>query len=62
MHNSSINEHKNMKLKENTCCEKINVNLYYWGFGNNLQMNTVEFFLKNYSLRKGKILVFLEKK
>ena len=60
VHNSSINEHKNMKLKEifMTCYERINCNLYYWGFRNNLQTNTIDFSLKKYLLRKGKILIF----
>ena len=54
VHNSSINEHRNMKLRENTCYERINWNWYCWGFGNYLQMNTVEFFLKNIYWEKGK--------
>ena len=45
---TSIKKRKKLKLRENTCYEKINSNLYYWSFGNNLQINTVEFFLKNY--------------
>ena len=45
MQDSSINEHKNMDLRENTCHKRINGNLYDWGFGNNLKMNTIEFFL-----------------
>ena len=36
VHNSSINEHKNMKLRENICYEMIYCFLYYWGFGSNL--------------------------
>ena len=58
MQNSSINEHKNMELKENICFEIINSILYYRGFGNNLQMNINDFFLKNYVLKKEKILMF----
>ena len=42
--NSSINEYKNTKLRENICFEIINWILYYWGFRNNLQMNTNDFF------------------
>ena len=48
VHNSSINEHMNMKLRENICFEIINWILYYWGSGNNLHMNPNDFFLKNY--------------
>ena len=33
-HNSSINEHKHMKLTENICYEMINWILGYGGFGN----------------------------
>ena len=62
VHNSWINKQKNMKLRENTCYDRIKWNIYYWGFGNNLQMNTIEFFLKNYFLRKGKILFFWGKR
>ena len=51
VHNSFINEYKNMKLRENTCYEKIN--LYYWSFENNLQMNTSDFVLNIYC-EKGK--------
>ena len=58
----AINEHKSMKLRENNYYERINWNLYCWEFGNNLQMNTIKFLLKNYLLRKGKILIFLENK
>ena len=36
VHNFSINEHKNMKLRENICYEKIYWILYYLGFGSNL--------------------------
>ena len=59
--NSSIDECKNMKLRENICFEIINWILHYWGFGNNLQLNTIDFFLKNYVLKKVKILMFLGK-
>ena len=58
MHNSSVNEHKNMKFRENICFEII---LYYWGFRSNLQMNTNDFFLKKYVLKKEKILIFFGK-
>ena len=36
VHNSSINERKNTKLRDNICYEMINWILYYCGFGNNL--------------------------
>ena len=36
VHNSSNNEHKNMKLRENICYEMIYWILYYWGFESNL--------------------------
>ena len=36
VHNSSINELKNMKLSEHICYEMINWILYYCGFGNSL--------------------------
>ena len=36
VYNSSINEQKNMKLRENISYEMINWILYYCGFGNNL--------------------------
>ena len=36
VHNSSINEYKNMKLREKICFERINLNLYYWGFRNKI--------------------------
>ena len=34
VHNSSINEHKNMKLRENNCYEIVNRILHYCGFRN----------------------------
>ena len=61
VHNSSKNEHKNMKLRHNICYEMIYWILYYWGFGSNLQMNTNDFFLKNYILKKEKTLMFFGK-
>ena len=61
VHNSSINELKNMKLREKICFEILNRILYYWGFRNNLQMKTNDFFLKNYALKKVKILMFFGK-
>ena len=61
VYNSSINELKNMKLRENICFEIINWILYYWSFRNNLQMNTNDFFLKKYVLKKEKILMFFGK-
>ena len=48
-----------MKLRENICFEVINQILYYWGFGNNLKVNINDIFLKNYVLKKAKILMFL---
>ena len=36
VHNSLINELKNMKLREHICCEMINWILHYCGFGNSL--------------------------
>ena len=36
VHKSSINEYKNMKLRENICYEMIYRIFYYWGFGSNL--------------------------
>ena len=45
VYNSLINEHKNMKLRENASNEIINWILRHWGFGNNFQMNTDDFFL-----------------
>ena len=45
VHNSSINEHKNMKLKKCICYEIINWTLHYCGFGNNLLTNNDEIFL-----------------
>ena len=35
--NSSINEHKNMRLRENCCYEMINWILHYCGYRNNWQ-------------------------
>ena len=61
LYNSSINEHKNMKFRENICFEIINWILYYWGFGNNLKVIINDFFLKNYVLEKAKILMFFRK-
>ena len=61
LHNSSINEHKNMKLRENIHYETNNWILYYWGFGNNLKVNINDFFLKNYVLKTAKILMFFRK-
>ena len=61
VHNSFINEQKNMKISENAIYEKINCNLYFWGFGNTLQLNNIEFFVsKNWFLEK--IIIFLERK
>ena len=57
VHNSSISEHKNMKLRKNVCFEIINLIIHYWGFGNNLQMNANDFFLKKYVLKKEKVLM-----
>ena len=62
MHNSSINEHKKMKLTENICYQIMNWILHYCFLGKNLQMKTNEFFLKNYFLKKGKILMIFGKK
>ena len=45
VHNSSINEHKKMKLRESICYEIINLILHYCGFGNNLLTNNNEIFL-----------------
>ena len=45
VHNSSINEHKKMKLRENICYERINWTMYYCGSGNNLYTNKNEIFL-----------------
>ena len=60
--NSWINEHKNMRLRWNIYYEIINWILDHLGFGNNLQMNANEFFLKkNYFLKKGKMLMFFGK-
>ena len=42
VHNSSVKEHKNMKLRENTFYEMINWILHYCGFRNNLQANDNE--------------------
>ena len=43
VHNSLINEQKNTKLRENVHYERINWNLYYWGFENSFKMNNIEF-------------------
>ena len=61
VHNTSINEHKNMKLREIIYFEIINWILYYYSFGNNLKVNLNAFFLKNYVLKKAKILIFFRK-